>query len=205
MQPTNPYQPRGSFTKPDPVAPKAQAKAQAEEEKDTPAASEEVAAKPLSSADEDAVKKALEEREKQIKGYIAEISKDLGITLDNDDIKNYILKGKISKEVILVTGVMKGTLQTLRIEDLQNIDLRMASIRDESKFTPKGLENEEAIIVLSYAWTHADGKSLGETPESRESKIRKMGSLFVERASSARVSFDTLVRLVMQERGLVKK
>lgn len=206
MQPTNPYQQRGSFSKPDPVIPKQQAKPQpAEEVEATENAAPESTTQNTTVSEEDSIKKAIEDREKQIKNYIAEISKDLGVEMNNEDIRNYILKGRISKEVVLVTGIMKGTLQTLRIEDLQSIDERMAVIRDQSKFTPKGLENEEAIIVLSYSWTHADGKSLGENPESREAKIRKMGSLFVERASSARVSFDTLVRLVMQERGLVKK
>ena len=207
MQPSNP-QPRGSFSKPPellknieahdatrkPIKPTEQA-APAEEEKESVAAT----AEPTTQVDPEA------ERSKRIKEYKTQMEKDLDVTISDEDIKNYILKGRIAKEVSLVNGIMKGTMQTLRIEDLQEIDARMADIRENSKLTSKGIENEEAIIALSYAWTHADGKDLGKTAQDREAKIRKMGSLFIERASGARVSFDTLIRLVMQERDLLKK
>lgn len=206
MQPSNPQHPRGSFTKPEP--PK-QVKPQitpAEEIKENLQPEENVNEAIAQAADDVLAKPpTLEEKANKLKEWIEEISEELQVKLNDEDIRNYILKGRMSKEIALVPGLMRGTLQTLRIEDLQNIDARMASIRDSSKFTVKGIENEEAIIALAHAWTHADGKPLGDSPASREEKIRKMGSLFVERASNARVNFDALVRFVMQERGLIKK
>jgi hypothetical protein len=167
---------------------------------------EEVESEKLNSqAETDETAKAVTDRAAQIKLWRDEIEKDLDVRLTEENLKTYLFKGQLVLEVNLVPGIMKGVLQTLRIVDLQEVDERMAAIRDQAKFTAKGLENEEAIIALSYAWTHVDGRPLGATPEEREERIRKMGTLFIERASSARIQMDTLVRLALQEKGLLKK
>lgn len=206
MQPSNPLNTKvGSFSRPPerpPVTPAPQPSVEAPKE---PLNLQQAETAMAEQTQEERDIQDAAEREKAVKRIIESINKELEISLSTEDLKNYILKGRISKEVCIVNGVVKGTLQSLKIDDLQAIDIRMAQVRDKGQYTVKGLENEEAIIALSYAWTHADGKPLGDTPDKRETVIRKMGSLFIERASNARVSFDTLIRLAMQERGLVKK
>ena len=120
-------------------------------------------------------------------------------------MQTYLFKCVLAKEVTIIPGKMKGTFTTLRIKDIQEIDSRMATIRDSAKNTQQGLSNEESILALSYAWTHAAGRPLGTSPADREAKIRDMGSLFIESASTARVRFDTLLRISMNDPGIVKK
>lgn len=208
MNPSNPMQPRGSFGKPAELVKNIEKHEATRQPINTPDASKESQSNEsaASSQAEKPVEKNPEaEIANTIKKYIDDISKELNIKMSEDDLRNYILKGKLTKEVTIIPGLIMGTFQTLRISDLQDIDKRMAQVRDASDLTSKGIENEEALIALSFAWTHADGKALGASPEDREKKIRQMGALFIEKASTARINYDTLVRLSMQERGLVKK
>lgn len=221
MKPRDPMQTRGSFSKPPEFVRNAEQHeverfqnqqrqgAPGNDSESTPAPTAEpavvsVTAQPTSAPAADAPEER-QDRTAQIKAWKEEIEKDLDVTLTEENLKNYLFKGQMSLDVSLVPGIMRGAVQTLRIDDLQEIDARMAEVRDQAKFTSKGLENEEAIIALSYAWTHADGKPLGTTPAERETRIRKMGTLFIERASSARIQVDTLIRLALQEKGLLKK
>jgi len=207
MQPTNPLQPRGSFVKPQNLS---KAIAQAEAAPPTPTPPESAPpvvneATPVEKTSEEKVADAQAERRAQLAAYKTELEAEIGVEITEEDIKRYLFKGALSKVIEIVPGLMKGSFQTLSIGDLQKIDVRMAKIRDEAEHTPRGLENEEAVIALSYAWTHAEDRPLGDDATSREKKIRLMGSLFIERASSARVKFDTLLKIVMGERGLLKK
>lgn len=212
MQPTNPMQPRGSFSKPADLTkkieqheatrgPVPQAATPPPTAAEAPAETAPVAQKTPEQLEEEAVAAAKEKRTRWIK----EIEEELGIELSDADIRNYIFRGQISKDIEVVKGMMTVKLKTLRGEELQEIDSRMAKIRDDGKHTARGLENEEAMVTLSYAWTHADGKELGLTPADREPKIRKMGAMFLERTANARQALDTLLRLVLQDRDAVKK
>lgn len=209
MQPSNPLQPRGSFSKPQNLA---KAIEQAEAEMKSPAAAEakdepvKLEEKPSGELTE-AQKKEAEEKERlaRVAQVRKDIQTDLECSITDEDVKHYLFKGSISKELSIVPKLMKGTFKTLKIEDLQKVDSRMAKIRDQAGFTNQGLANEESIIALSYSWTHADGKPLGDTAEAREEKIRKMGALFVQAASTVRIRFDTLIQIAMNEGGILKK
>lgn len=211
MQPTNPLQPRGSFTKPQTLT-KAINQAEAsksvqpmtqQESPETPKT--ETSPELEQASSEDQIAKEDRERAENLAQIKKDIEKDLEASITDEDLKTYLFKGVLSKEIAIVKGMLKGVFRTSRINELQELDIKMAKIRDEAKHTPQGLANEEAIYALSYAWTHADGKPLGVTPEDREKKIRDMGSLFIERASTARVRFETLLKIAMNERGVLKK
>jgi hypothetical protein len=201
MQASSPQQPRGSFARPP------EPKRAPEQQEPVPAVKTADAADTSAPAtsEEDRIQKELDERQKQITKFREEIEQELEFNLNSQDIKDYLFKGRLSKEMVLVPNLMKGVITTLKAADLQEIDLRMSQIKNEAKFTSSGLENENAIVTLSYAWTHADGKSLGADSDEREKRIRQMGALFVERAARARMNFDTLLRLMMQEKDILKK
>lgn len=194
MQPTNPISAqRGSFARPD--VPKPQPVPESVPVEAAPEVVADNSEKPVVKADDMKTK---------IKAWMKELSEVLNAEVTDKDLREYILKGRVSKEVSIGAG-FKGTFQTLRIDELQEIDEKMAAARDKSNLTAKGIENEEAIHALAYSWTHVDGRPLGQTPDDRALKIRKMGSIFVEKASTARVNLDSLIRFSLQEHDVIKK
>lgn len=146
-------------------------------------------------------------REKEFLDIRAGLEKSLGATIDAADVKAYIFKGVLSKEVELIPGVVKGTFKTITPEQFMEIDERMYQYQNEMKFTQMGIDNHRAILNLSYAWTHADGKPLSSTDDAkkREGIIRKMGAHLVDAATNRMNDFNYLVRLVLQEKNFIKK
>jgi hypothetical protein len=131
----------------------------------------------------------------------------LDTTITPEDIKEYIFKGVLSKEVTIVPGLLKGTFRTLTPTEIMEIDKREASFRDEGKYTIDGVSNQRALVTLSYSWVAAAGKPLSgqNEPAVREKHIRRLGVHIVDAAVSANTDFNALVRLVLQERAFVKK
>lgn len=136
-----------------------------------------------------------------------ELEESLEIMLEEDDIKEYIFKGRLTKEVNVIRGTLKCQFQTLTPDEYMAIDERMAELRDKGKHTQAGLENQQVIITLSYAWLQAAGKPISakNEPAKREEYIRKMGAHLVDAASARFSEFNTLLKLVMQEKNFVKK
>jgi hypothetical protein len=210
MQPTNPNQVRGSFGKPDSLV---KSIAQHEMKKSEPQKDPEPTpepkeqSKPADAATEQEKQKVLSEEERHQVGIDAfkkmcdEIYK---LTITDDELKNYLFKGSLAKEM-RVNKLMSGTFQSLRTEDLQEIDKKMSKIKEAGEFTSQGITNEEAVITLSYAWTHVDGKPLGLKPEERESKIRRMGGTFVSNAAEARINYETLIKILLNDIATIKK
>jgi hypothetical protein len=206
MQPTNPNQVRGSFSKPESLK-KAVAEHEVATRSESPAEPKELptSEEPKKQADSRYAEDLLEsERQKGVDLFKDMCKQDLDLVIEDEDLRKYLFKGTLSKEM-KINKLMKGTFQSLRTSDLQEIDKRMAKIRSESKFTSQGISNEEAVINLAFAWTHADGKPLGENPEDREKKIRQMGSSFVASASEARINFETLIKIALHSIDSVKK
>ena len=201
MQPSIPNRPLGSFAKPPEPA------RQAEQAQQAPAATQP--APPhmpqVPVAEEKPEVQAEKERQEKINEFKKTFEKELEVELTSDDVTTYLFKGILAKEVSIIPGKMKGVFTTLRIKEIQEIDMKMAKLRDEAKHTAQGIANEEALVTLSYAWTHASGRPLGATPDEREKKIRDMGSLFIQAASDARVKFDTLLKLALNDGATVKK
>jgi hypothetical protein len=140
----------------------------------------------------------------------------LQITITSKDIRDYIFRGRLVKDSILaIPGFMKVTLQSLNPEELAHIDQRMAAFRDTSKWTQSGLDNENALNVLSYAWLKSveidDGgadkpaKPMGSTPEERLATIRKIQALAVQEVIEAWDGFQILIKIALREKRLLKK
>jgi len=144
-------------------------------------------------------------RAEQLAKLKAELENSLDTKITEEDIQNYIFKGKLIKTVSIIPGKFKGTFQTHTPKELAEIDVHMAAFRDESKQTPKGIANEESIVTLAYFWTHFAGKPLGNTPEVRMKQIRQMGGHVVSLAAKAWDDLNALLQVTLNEEQFVKK
>lgn len=144
-------------------------------------------------------------RAEQLASLKTELEASLDAKITEDDIQDYIFKGKIIKAVSVIPGKYKGTFQTHSPKELAEIDTLMAAYRDNGKQTPKGIANEETVITLGYFWTHFAGKSLGNTPETRIKNIRQMGGHVVSLAGKAWDDFNALLQVCLNEEQFVKK
>ena len=139
----------------------------------------------------------------------------LGIKITERDIRDYIFKGRLIKDNIeAVPGYMKATFQSMNPEELGAVDQKMAEFRENKKFTPDGLTNENALQVLSYGWIKAaeieedsvkSAKSLGNTPEERYKTIQKISALAVQEVIEAWDGFNVLLKIALREKRLLKK
>jgi len=161
-------------------------------------------AAPAEQAPEVDPTKAQQEKFEKIKSAL-EQSLDTKIT--EEDIKEYIFKGRIVKDVQIIPGILKGSFQTLTTTQYMEIDERVAEMRSRGKNTQEGYDNDKAIINLSFSWIAADGRPLSskDDPKIREKYIRSMGAHLVDCATAAMNDFNTLVRLTLQEKNFVKK
>ena len=214
MEPTQP-RPRGSFGMPPEMQKKLNDTEQKRyEDKMKPAQSTaQPQAAPVTQIAENTEQPAEEiarkdeaDRQNKFATMRSVIETELGVTFTAEDLKTYIFKGSLKKEVIIVPALgLKGTFQTLSTDQWQAIDKKMAAIRNDSTLTSSGVANENSILFLAYAWLEIGGKSLGHSPEEREVNIRKMGGTFVEGVSEAFNNYTTLVKIALNDKGLVKK
>lgn len=165
------------------------------------------AAAPQPTDKEKAKEKAEDDQEAKYRELKESIEKRIEASITPEDIKEYIFKGSLTKEVSVIPGVLKCAFKTLTPTEYFEIDKREAGFRDEGKFTLDGITNQRALVTLSYAWIAADGKPLSaqSDPAVREKHIRKLGAHVVEFAVSANQDFNTLLKLVMQEKAFLKK
>ena len=184
-----------------------------DEPQDGPEAVEAVA---TSGAPEEAKKsgppdaRALREEKKKEQHRIQlELKKEyenvLGVKITSDDVHSYIFRGRITKkDVVIVPGYLNGTYRTHVPQEIEIIDQKMAAFRDKGRFTPEGLENHKALLLLSYVWMEAGGRSLGDTPEARLKTINQMGSLVADRASATWQGLNFLISYALNEKDFVK-
>lgn len=147
------------------------------------------------------------EREAEYAKIKAELEKDLDTTLTVEDIKEYVFRGRITKEVNVITGVLKCTFQTLNPAEHLEIDKRIAAYQDEGIYTSQGIDNQRSLVTLSYVFLAANGKMLSakSEPLKREEAIRRLGVDVVDSVSRAYGKFKTLVTVVMEEKNFIKK
>lgn len=147
------------------------------------------------------------EREAEYIKYKAELEKDLDVALTVEDIKDYVFRGRIVKEVSAIPGVLRCTFQTMNPSEHLEIDKRVAAYQNEGAYTSEGIANQRSILTLSYVWIAANGKPLSakNEPSKREDAVRKCGTDVIDRVTSAFMKFKTLVNVVMQEKSFVKK
>lgn len=147
------------------------------------------------------------EKEEQFLALKKAYEESLQTTITEDDVKDYIFKGRLTKEVNIITGVVKGTFQTLTPDEHMEIDARTAEYRENSKYTSEGVSNQSSLVRLSYLWLAANGKPLSASndPKTREKFIRKMGTHLVDAASVKYNELDMLLKLALKEKDFVKK
>jgi hypothetical protein len=139
--------------------------------------------------------------------------KQLEIEITGEDLQDYLFKGRIIKDGIYLTSYkVKGAekdfrvkLQSLNPNDSTEIDEKMAAFRDKGKYTAAGIDNEQALVTLSYGLLAADGRPLGKTPDERYKNICQFGGLTVNMLASAWKGFNYLLDYALQEKKLLKK
>lgn len=220
MEPTG-FKSRGSFGIPDHLKKQMEESVRTQPRKEEPRPAPPIpepapepkaeVAEPLSdpSADSEDEDKKLKARERRQLLRTRDFWEDeLEVKLTADDIRQYIFKGRLIKDVTVVAAEdvsLKVTLQTNTPADMNEIDERVASFRDKGKFTPDGLSNEYALWVLAYGWVKAEGRSLGATPEERYKNISQMGGELVNQVRDAWNGLNFLLRFKLKEKSLLKK
>lgn len=215
MEPNSNFKPRGSFGIPPEMQKKVSEMEQQKYAREQEAANPQKTSAPTTEIAEayTAEKQAEAEAERQEAETLTKVDRlkkaleeELGVSISEEDIRNYIFKGVLRKEIMVVRSIgIKATFQTLNTAQMQEIDKKMSVIRAGSDYTSTGIGNENSILTLSYGWLEAAGKSLGATPAEREVHIRQMAALFVEQASEAFTNYNVLVKIALQDKGLVKK
>lgn len=171
-----------------------------------------------------AVEKKLEESDKpQEESRVKEIletkahwESQLEVKITAQDVRDYIFQGKVEKDKVFVASLPSKEnpeeLEALRVtfrshtpEDMSAIDEKIAAFRDRGKFTQNGLDNEQALLVLSHGLIKINGSALGKTPEERYANIKKLGSHLVDLIVDSWRGFNILLRLALQEKKLLKK
>jgi hypothetical protein len=148
-----------------------------------------------------------EEQADDLRQLRAKIEDSLGAAIDDKDIQDYVFRGRLTKTVTILPGILEGTFQTLTPTEIQAIDEGVADFQARGKFTSEGVVNERAILTLSYSWVAAAGKPLatGNDNKKREEKIRKMGAITVDSATRAFNELNLLLRVVFGEKQFQKK
>ena len=225
MEASSSFKPKGSFgvpeamkrdleaqrRRPQPEPQQAAVPADAQPQPAAPADARWVPPTPADLKPEDAKKIDEMSDEDRQTMYIEErgsLEKSLDTKIEEADIKEYIFKGRLSKEVTVVPGVMRCVFQTLTAEETMAIDSRLAELIDgPKKHTGEGIDNERTILNLCYSWVSAGGKPLAANndPAKREGYIRKMGAHTLDLAANQLKKFNLLLRIVLREKEYIKK
>lgn len=212
---------RGSFGIPDQLRNQLEGKPGAQpEQKSASAPAQDTQAtvqEPVATAPQEtkAPEDAEDQAQKDVRALREFWEKRLQVQITERDVRDYIFKGRLIKDgVEVIPGYMKASFQSLNPEELGIIDQKMATFRETTKFTADGLSNENALQVLSYGWLRSveiDGgsakapKSMGNTPEERYKTISKISALAVQEAIEAWDGFNTLLKVALKEKQLLKK
>ena len=139
----------------------------------------------------------------------------LRVTITEKDVREYIFKGRLIKDgVEVIPGYMRATFQSVNAEELSLVDQKMADFREAGRYTADGLQNENALQVLSHGWLKSveveggvakPSKSMGNTPEDRYNTISKISALAVQEAIEAWDGFNLLLKIALREKRLLKK
>lgn len=149
-----------------------------------------------------------EKREIAIAKMKEQLEKSLDTKITESDLEKYIFQGSFSKDVVIVKTdklTLRGTFRTHTPTDSQQVDEDYAKVIALKKHTEEGLQNEKGLLNLSAVWTHANGKPIGKNGEDRLARMRNMGAFIVENASRANSDFQLLLKIALEEGGLLKK
>lgn len=130
----------------------------------------------------------------------------LGITITEDDVNNYIFRGRIvKKDVQAIRNKVIVTFQSLTPKELEAVDQTVSAVKDSSRHTLEGINNLRTIEQLSYAWLEINGKPLPKEHEKRKEAITHMGTHVVNRVVEAYRGFDILLEMSLREEEFLKK
>lgn len=149
-----------------------------------------------------------EKREVAIAKIKEQLEKSLDAKITEADLEKYIFQGSFSKDVLIIKTeklTLRGTFRTHTPSDSLQVDEDYAKVIANKKHTEEGLQNEKGLLTLSTVWTHANGKPIGKDAADRLSRMRNMGAFIVENASRANSDFQLLLKIALEEGGLLKK
>jgi actin-related protein len=209
MEATKPFEAKGSFGIPEPMK-------RQMERRPVPAT-----ALPPKMPEQPAQPKETEEEKKEDSDQqriLADkklLEEQFEIKISASDLRDYIFNGRLVKKDIFITSVPKDdntwedfkvVFQSQTPTDVSTINRKLAEFRDDKeRFTPEGLENERALLVLSMGLLEINGKQIGATSEDRYKNISKMGTRLVDLIVEGWKGFNALINFSLLEKKLLKK
>ena len=141
-------------------------------------------------------------QEKDEEELIKDLQKDLGITIDEDDVWGVLMGNTLEKRQIeIFPGRIYATFRTLNMKDSRYVGERLAEATDKKildlEFNAIRIHHTLAAGVLEMG---KPGKvnSLGETVEERFKSLDVMSTLVVDKLSKKWGSFTLLIELILK-------
>lgn len=136
----------------------------------------------------------------------AENEKAIGTTITEEDINDYIFRGRIlKKDIQAIKNKVTVTFQSLTPKELESVDQFVAKVKDTGKYTNEGIANLRTIEQLSYAWLEINGRALPKEIEKKKEAINQMGTHIINRVVDSFRCFDVLIELTLREDEFLKK
>ena len=142
----------------------------------------------------------------EFKRVKADNEKAIGVVITEEDINDYIFRGRIiKKDVQAIKGKVSVTFQSLTPKELEAVDKFVAAVSSTSQHTAEGVANLRTIEQLCYAWLEINGKQLPKDTEKKKEAINNMGTHVINRVVDAFRCFDVLIAMNLREEEFLKK
>ncbi len=133
-----------------------------------------------------------------------DVSKALGLELNEEDLSQYLFKGYLVKEIEIIKGhtVLFKTLLPVEVSEAEE---KLVNIFRDKTPTDAQWVNTNAQISLSYGWIKFDGTSLGKTPDERYEHIGKsIGVHLMDAASKKWNLFNRAISNLLADPDAIK-
>ena len=148
-----------------------------------------------------------------------DILKRLGITIEEKDFQQLIIKGHIAKNVEIIPKYLTATLKTMTTEEFDTVDAIVGKEVRDLTMTSQGAEARRAVLNLCFAVTHINGKPLLAAPPRTESGaldyhevikqlrpvFRGMSATVVDRIIEKRNAYEVALNLATKDPTLLLK
>jgi hypothetical protein len=110
----------------------------------------------------------------------------LGIKITEEDIDEYLFKGYITKEIVVIPNKFVITLRSLSSKDLTEINLKFENAIHRETEEKKILMSERAnhyrsLLLLSHALRAVNGENIGNNPDARFEYLSNLGQVLFNR------------------------